>query len=145
MAICRYFEAVQPDPPLLGRDAREQALVTSFQRRAEFDGMIATSEVFRNQHEQFTERSLPGAGDAKLPAIPGLVDRGRGTLTRFFAWLEARLTEHAFVAGEIFTMADITAFCAVDFASWVDIGIPPGNARSLDWYQRVAARPSARA
>lgn len=143
MAICRYFEATVPQPPLLGRDARESAIVTSRQRKMEFDGMIATSEVFRNQHEQFNKRSLPGAGTDVLPAIPALVERGRQTLDRFFSWLERYLEVDAFVAGDIFTMADITAFCAVDFAGWVDIPIPAGNPHTQRWYERMAARPSA--
>ena len=143
MAICRYFEDVQPEPPLLGRNALEKALVTNRQRKMEFDGMIAASEVFRNQHENFSKRSLPGAGKDELPAIPALIDRGKQTLNRFFRALETYLEESKFVAGESFTMADITALCAIDFATWVDIKIPASNTRTLDWYERVSARPSA--
>lgn len=145
MAICRYIEELQPEPALLGRDARERAVVTSRQRKMEFDGMIAGSEVFRNQHPQFAQRSLPGAGTDVLPAIPALVERGRQTLARFFDWLEIYLADAAYVAGDAFTMADITALCAIDFAGWVDITIPPANTRTLAWYERVSARPSAQA
>jgi len=145
MAICRYFEDFEPEPCLLGRDARARAIVTSRQRKMEFDGMIAASEVFRNQHAQFAARSLPGAGTDVLPAIPALVERGCQTLARFFHWLEVYLGEAPWVAGTDFSMADITALCAIDFAAWVDIRIPPANTRTLDWYARVAARPSAQA
>ncbi len=145
MAICRYIEELQPEPALLGRDARERAVVTSRQRKMEFDGMIAASEVFRNQHPQFAQRSLPGAGTDVLPAIPALVERGRQTLARFFDWLETYLADAAYVAGDAFTMADITALCAIDFAGWVDITIPPANTRTLAWYERVSERPSAQA
>lgn len=145
MAICRYFEDTVPTPRLLGRDARERALVECLQRKMEFEGMIAGSEVFRNQHPDFARRSIPGGGGDAIPAIPALVERGRQTLTRFFAWLEHYLEHSPWVAGECFTMADITAVCAVDFAAWVDIHIPPQNVRSLDWYARVSARPSAEA
>lgn len=145
MAICRYFEDTVPEPALLGRDARERALVECLQRKMEFDGMIAGSEVFRNQHPDFARRSIPGAGPEPIPAIPALIDRGRQTLTRFFGWLEHYLTMNPYIAGDAFTMADITALCAVDFVRWVDIHIPPANARSLDWYARVSARPSASA
>ena len=144
MAICRYFEDVQPDPALLGRTALEKALVTNRQRKMEFDGMIAGSEVFRNQHENFSERSLPGAGTDVLPAIPALVERGKQTLDRFFNSLESYLGEAQFVAGDVFTMADITAFCAVDFAAWVDIKIPSLHRRTLEWYELINARPSAK-
>jgi len=144
MAICHYFEQIQPEPRLLGRTPREQALVLSRQRKMEFDGMIATSEVFRNQHPEFARRSLPGGGRDNITAIPELVTRGRQSLQRFFHWLEIYLSEHAHVAGDEFSMADITAFCAIDFAAWVDIRIPAEHARTQAWYARVAARPSAR-
>ena len=75
MPICRYFEEIQADPPLLGRDARKIALVESRQRQMEFEGMIAGSEIFRNQHERFAERSIPAGGPDSIPAIPALVDR----------------------------------------------------------------------
>jgi glutathione S-transferase len=145
MAICRYFEALQPEPVLLGRGALAQAMVTNRQRKMEFDGMLAVSEMFRNQHEKFARRSLPGAGGDELPAIPALVARGRQTLARFFAWLELYLGESAYVAGDAFSMADITALCAIDFATWVDIAIPTDNVRTLAWYEQISARPSARA
>lgn len=144
MAICRYFEDLHPEPPLLGRNALEKALVTNRQRKMEFDGMIAGSEVFRNQHENFAKRSLPGAGTDVLPAIPGLVERGKQTLVRFFTALERYLNEADFVAGDIFTMADITAVCAIDFASWVDIKIPEEHTHTLAWYKRVSSRPSSK-
>ncbi len=145
MAICRYFEAVQPEPALLGRTPLEIALVTNRQRKAEFEGMIAGSEVFRNTHENFAERSLPGAGGEVLPAIPALVERGRQTLARYFAWLEDCLAQTPYLAGDTFSMADITALCAIDFAGWVKIGIPDGNAHTQAWYEKVTARPSAQA
>jgi glutathione S-transferase len=145
MAICRYFETVQPEPRLLGRNAREIAVVESRQRKMEFDGMIAGSEVFRNQHEKFAQRSIPGGGGETIPAIPGLVARGTQSIARFFKWLEIYLSESEFVAGDVYTMADITALCAVDFVGWVKFAIPPENTRTLAWYAKVAARPSAKA
>ncbi len=145
MAICRYFEEVQPEPALLGRNLKEKAIITMRQRKMEFDGMISTSEVFRNQHEQFLNRSIPGAGGADIPAIPALIDRGTQTLERFFWWLEKYLEEGPYLAGEQFTMVDITAFCAIGFAEWVEIHIPDENIRTKKWYEEVSARPSAEA
>jgi glutathione S-transferase len=145
MAICRYFEDLQPEPPLLGRTALDKAIITNRQRKMEFDGMIAGSEVFRNQHENFAERSIPGASGEINPAIPALIERGQQTLKRFFTALESYVENSPYVAGADFSMADITAICAVDFAAWVKITIPPENARSLAWYERVSARPSAQA
>jgi glutathione S-transferase len=70
MAICRYFEEMQPRPTLMGRTAVERAQIESLQRKMEFDGMIAVSEVFRNQHAAFASRSIPGGGQAQIKAIP---------------------------------------------------------------------------
>lgn len=145
MAICRYFEEVQPEPALLGRDLREKAIVTMRQRKMEFDGMVSSSEVFRNQHEQFLKRSIPGGGKDDIPAIPGLIERGTQTLDRFFWWLEKYLEEGPYLAGEQFTMVDITAICAIGFAAWSDIHIPDENNRTKKWYAEVSARPSAEA
>jgi glutathione S-transferase len=145
MAICRYFEELYPMPPLLGRTPVERARVESLQRRAEFDGMIAGSEVFRNQHPKFADRSLPGAPQETLPAIPELVARGRSGIVRFHDWLEETLAHSEFLAGDAFTMVDITALCAVDFHAWIEIRIPESNVHTQRWYAAVSSRPSASA
>ncbi len=145
MAICRYFEELQPEPALLGHDMKSKAIITCRQRKMEFDGMIACSEVFRNQHEQFQKRSIPGAGKDIIPAIPALIDRGKQTLDRFFYWLETYLEEGPFLAGEHFSVVDITAVCAVDFAGWFETSIPEKNTRTLAWYEKISSRPSAAA
>lgn len=144
-AICRYLEELYPMPNLLGRTARERALVASAQRKAEFEGMIAGSEVFRNQHEKFAQRSIPGAPDQQIPAIPALIERGRQTIGRFHAWLERTLSDSEFLVGDIFSLADITALCAVDFHRWVDIPLPASSVHTQRWYAAVTARPSAAA
>jgi len=145
MAICRYLEETRPSPPLLGRNPVERAQVEAAQRKMEFDGMIACSEVFRNQHPEFAQRSLPGTGGAPTAAIPALVERGTATLERFFADLESTLTRSAFVVGDNLTIADITAFCAIDFAGWVELSIPDDNTATRRWYDSMAARDSASA
>ncbi len=145
MAICRYLEELYPSPPLLGRTPLERALVESLQRKMEFDGMIAGSEVFRNQNAQFAKRSIPGGGTAAIKAIPALVERGTQTLGRFFDWLERYLQDGEFIVGDTLTMVDITALCTVDFVGWVDITIPDGNLLTQRWYAAVSSRPSAKA
>ncbi len=145
MAICRYLEALYPWQPLLGRSPLEQALVENYQRRAEFDGMIAGSEVFRNQHPAFALRSIPGAGSATLPAIPGLIERGRQTITRFQDWLAERLQTGPWLMGDYLSMADVTAFCAVEFHAWCEIRIPEHHQVTHGWRSRMNARESARA
>ena len=145
MAICKYLEEIYPETLLLGATPLERAKVECLQRKMEFDGMIAVGEAFRNdkKNEDFTYRSLPGS-DA-ISAIEGLVDRGQNTLNNFYLWLERYLSENTFVAGDSFTMADITAFVAVDFAKWVERGIPEENIRSHEWYKKVSMRDSTKA
>lgn len=144
MAICKYLEDLYPEPPLLGTTPVERAEIECLQRKMEFDGMIATSEAFRNdpKNESFYYRSLPGL---KNPAIDALAERGRNTLGIFYHWLEKHLTDSKFIAGDRFTMVDITALCAVDFAKWVPLEIPKENTHSLRWYEEVSSRPSAQA
>ena len=145
MAICRYLEELYPEPPLLGTTPVERAQIECLQRKMEFDGMIATSEAFRNdiKNENFAYRSLPG--NNAIGAIEGLVERGHNSLKLFYHWLETYLKDSRFIAGDRFTMVDITAVCAVDFAKWVDLEIPKENTHSLRWYDEVSSRPSAQA
>lgn len=144
VAICRYFEETHPEPPLLGRSALERARIEARQRHMEFDGMLAASEVFRNSSPAFAERGLPGVTDP-VGAIPQLVDRGRASLARFFEQLDRYCAESRFVAGEGYSIADITALCAVDFAGWVDAKLGADHPHARRWYEEVAARPSAAA
>ena len=145
MAICRYLEEMYPETPLLGTNPLEKARVVGYQRKMEFDGMIAISEAFRNnaKNERFSFRSLPGRDGTS--AIEGLVNRGLNTLDNFYIWLEHYLTENEFVAGNSFTMADITAYVAVDFSKWVNRRVPKENIRTLEWYKKVSTRSSAKA
>ena len=145
MAICKYLEELYPEPPLLGTTPVERAQIECLQRKMEFDGMIATSEAFRNdtKNEKFSYRSLPG--NDTIGAIDGLVERGRNSLRLFYHWLETYLSDSKFITGDRFTMVDITALCAVDFAKWVELEIPKENTNSLRWYDEVSTRPSAQA
>jgi glutathione S-transferase len=145
MAICRYLEELYPEPPLFGTTALERAQVECLQRKMEFDGMIAASEVFRNniENESFSYRSTPGMDE--ISAVDGLVERGHVTLKHFYRWLEHYLKNSKFIAGERFSVADITALCAVDFAKWIEVEVPGENSHTLRWYDEVSSRPSAQA
>ena len=144
MSIARYFEDTQPEPPLMGRMPKERAVVDIWERRANEEGMLTASELFRNTHPNFAARGLPGAADP-IPAVPELRDRARARLGRFFRKLDRQLVENAYVAGPEWSVADAAALAAVDFAGWTDVKIP-GECRHLQgWYERVNARPSARA
>lgn len=144
MAIARYFEETQPEPPLMGADAKEKAVVAMWEKRANEEGMLPASELFRNTHEAFADRGLPGSAEP-IPQLEALRDRARARLGRFFRKFDERLGESEFVAGPRWTVADATALCAVDFAKWSDTGIPPECRNMHRWYEAVSARPSAKA
>jgi glutathione S-transferase len=144
MAICRYFEVLQPEPALFGRTAIEQATIESWQRQCEFDGMFAVASIFRNRSKLYVGRSVPGTAPA-LPQIPEVAARGEILVGHFLDRLEARLAQSPFVGGEAYSVADITALVTIDFARWVRIRIPASHAATLAWYSLVSTRPSAAA
>ncbi len=143
IAICRYIEETQPEPNLMGRDALEKARIESWQRHMEFDGLNPTGEMFRNSFDPFKNRGLPGLENVQ--AIPELAARGKAGVERFYERLEQRLSQSAYVAGERYTIADITALCVVDFASFAKMGIPEANTSTKRWHADVSSRPSAQA
>lgn len=144
MAIARYFEELHPDPPLMGIDAKDKAIVDMWERRANEEGMLAASELFRNTHEAFAMRGLPGAAEP-IPCIPQLVDRARARMARFYKKFDEQLGRHEFVAGPRYTVADITTLCAVDFGTWSAYDIPADCKNIQRWHKVVSARPSAKA
>jgi glutathione S-transferase len=143
MAICRYFETVQPDPPLMGTDAKDKAIVEMWERRAYEEGLVAVAEIFRNQHPMFAGRSLPGSADP-LPQIPELIDRGRWRVGLFFRKFDRQLADRPFVAGDRLTVADATTLSTVDFARVVGVKIPQECPNLVRWHAEVSARPSAK-
>jgi glutathione S-transferase len=144
MAICRFLEDEHPEPNLMGRDGREQACIEMWERRAYDEGIWGAAEAFRNAHPVFVDRGLPGSLEP-VPQIPALVERGRGRVSRFYRKFDEQLKENGFVAGERFTVADITALCSVDFAKFVGIPIPQDCPSLARWHEEVSARPAAKA
>ncbi len=144
MAICRFFEDLNPEPSLFGKNAKERALIAMWENRANEEGMLAASELFRNTHPAFADRGLPGA-PAAIPQIPELQIRAKARLDRFFNKLNQQLETSQFLAGPRFSVADITALCAVDFAKWSKVEVPEDHPHLLRWYAEVRSRPSAKA
>lgn len=144
IAIARYIDELYPSPPMFGRNAYERAVVEMWERRAFDEGMMAAGEVFRNTHEAFIDRGLPGFACA-VPQIPALVDRGRMRLDLFFRKFDEQLAKNRFIAGDMFSIADCTLFCSVEFAFWSDIKIPAECRNLQRWFDEVSARPSAKA
>ena len=136
VAICRYFEETQPAPPLFGTGARERALVEMWERRMESELFRNVAGTFQNTHEFFKGR---------IEQIPALGERCRRVARERLAWVDRELAGRPFVAGDRYTIADITALCAVDFGRVVDIRIAPEHKHLARRHEAVSARPSARA
>ena len=143
VAICRYLELLQPEPPLFGGTPRQQALTLMWTNIVENDGLSAVAEVLRNLSPGFKDHVLPGP--VAYPQIPALVERGRQRTAQFFDHVEQQLLRQPYLAGGEFSFADISLLVTTDFAGWVDI--KPGATRLAlgHWYERVSSRSSSRA
>jgi glutathione S-transferase len=143
IAICHYFEEVQPEPALIGRTPVERALTIAWNRRIERDGFYAVMEAFRNSTPGLKGRAIPGPDDYEQ--IPALAERGRQRVLRFFEAMDRHLQDRAFVAGQSYTVADITAQITVEFARWAKLAVPDSCPHLARWFATVSARPSAKA
>ncbi len=137
VAICRYFEEISPEPPLFGTSALEKARIEMWQRRAELEFFFPVALAFRHSH--------PAMREMEKPQIAELAEASRPRALAFARFLDGELADRRFLAGETFTIADITAFVAADFAKFARIDLPGELAHLRRWREDVAARPSARA
>lgn len=141
LAICQYLEELYPNPPLFGRTPEERARSSMWNAKVEQQGLWAMADAFRNSAKGLADRAVTGP-DA-YPQIPELAERGRKRVQQFFRRLDDRLSETRHIAGDNYSIADISALVVVDFAQWIKIA-PPDDARHLSrWYEEVSARPSA--
>ncbi len=136
VAICLYFEGVQPQPPLFGTDARDRAFVEMWQRRMELGLLSSTTGCFRNSHPFFKGR---------IPQVPEYGAVCKEAAGKQLAWLDGELAKSRYIAGPRFTIADITALTAIDFGRISDIRILPEHENLSRWHDEVSARPSAKA
>jgi glutathione S-transferase len=137
IAICRYFEVLQPDPPLFGSGALASALVEMWNRRAELHLFLPVSSVFRHLHPAMSQMESPQVsewGEANKPRVMA-----------FLQFLDGELNDRTYVAGADYSVADITAMVAVDFMRVSKLAVPDALANLKRWYQAVSARPSAAA
>ena len=139
-AIAAWLEARFPDPPLLGITPAEKAEVASWHWRIEFDGLLAIAETLRNGSPAMANRALPGPVD--YAQIPALAERGRARVQRFFETLNERLAARDFIATDRFSIADIAAVVAVDFARVVRIMPGDEHPHLQRWRAAMAQRPS---
>jgi len=139
-AIAAYLEARFPEPALLGSTPAEKAEIASWQWRIEFEGLMAIAEAMRNSAPAMANRALPGPVD--YAQIPALAQRGLARLQQFFVELDTRLQGRDFIAAERFSIADITAVVAVDFARVVRVKPGEQHPHLLRWRQAMALRPA---
>jgi len=139
-AITAWAESVYPDPPLLGTTPLEKAEIASWNWRAEFEGLLAIAEAMRNTSPAMAKRALPGP--VNYAQIPELGKRGIERLQRFLTALNERLTGSDFVAGDRFSVADITAVVAVDFARIVKVRPGEQHPHLLRWRAKLGERPA---
>ena len=139
--VWRYLEEAYPDPPLMGRNATEKAVVADLDWRMEIDGFLAVGELLRNSAERMKDRALTGRHD--YTQIPALAERGKARIPRFFEDLERLLEGREFLAGDAYSVADITAQVSVDFAGRLKFALPDSARNARRWHEAVSARPSA--
>lgn len=136
VAICRYLEATHPEPPLFGRDAKEQALIEMWNRRVEMILMPPIGAVWVHTHP-FTAR-LPGRnaewGEANRPRVHDAL--------RFF---DSALAGQDYLAAGHYSIPDILLLTTVDFATFIGMPVPEELESLRAWHARVSARPSAAA
>ncbi|HUY20117.1 MAG TPA: glutathione S-transferase family protein [Candidatus Binataceae bacterium] len=137
VAICRYFEGIYPEPPLMGVNPKDTAFVEMWNRRMEHELFDPIGRAFQHTHPMFKER---------IKQFPEFGAAEREQVLKRLEWLDSLLAQREFVAGDRYTIADITAQVAVDFGQEMGGVSIPAHARHLKrWHDSVAARPSAKA
>jgi glutathione S-transferase len=137
VAICRYLEALYPEPNLFGRDARELAVIEMWTRRCEF--YLANPIMLSVRH------SHPALAALEAVQIPQLAEYNRVAAEKFMKTLDRRLSEHEFIAADRFTIADVVAVVGLDFARMIKYRPPEELTHLARWLAECRARPAAAA
>ena len=138
--IAAYLEATHPEPPMMGRTALERAEVASWNARIEMEGFMAIAEALRNSAPAMKDRALTGA--VNYAQIPELAQRGLARAQQFFIELDAHLAGREFITTGEFSLADITAVVALDFARVVRIKPGDDHPNLMRWRKAMGERPS---
>jgi glutathione S-transferase len=135
IAICRYFEALQPEPALFGTSAPDIALIEMWQRRIELHLLGAVQQVFRHLH--------PGMAGHEVPQVAAWGEANKPRVVEFLAVLDRELGRRRFAAGDHYSVADITGLIALDFMRAAKLSVPPEFTHVGRWHVELSARPSA--
>jgi glutathione S-transferase len=137
VAICRYFEEIEPRPPLFGEGALGRATVEMWNRRAEFALFGSVAAVFRHLH--------PKMSHLEVPQVAAWGEANKAKVAEMLALLDAVLADRPFIAGQDYSIADITALVAIDFMKPARLDMPAGLDNVARWHEAVSGRPSAAA
>ena len=136
-AICTYMEGLYPQHNLMGKDATERAFIEMADRRVEWYFMLPVAHCVRHTH--------PGLAPLEQPQFPDFGQSQAQKARETAAWLDETLQRQPWIAGDRFTIADITAFCALEFARLMRFRAGDEGLNALQaWRDRVAERPSAK-
>ena len=137
MAICRYFEELQPEPALFGKGALGRATVEMWSRRMELGLFLGVAQAFRHLH--------PAMAHLEVPQVPAWGEANKPRVLDVLGFLDRELANRQYIAGDAFSVADITALVSLDFMRPARIQRPPELKNLERWYQEASARPSAKA
>lgn len=143
IAICHYLEALYPEPALLGSSDEERARVLMWNSKVEQQGLWAVADAFRNVAKGLKDRAA--TGPVAYAQIPELAERGRARVLHFYDRINQQLAKQEFLAGEAYSIADISALVVVDFAAWIKLAVPEDAEHLKRWHESVSSRPSAAA
>ena len=135
VAICRYLEGLHPEPNLFGNSPLEQAVIEMWNRRMEMGLLFHISQAFRHAH--------PAMAALEQPQIAEWSEANKPRAMHYLGVLNDALGENAYVAGDKYTIADITAMVAIDFMKPARLKVPDEHANIKRWYGEVAQRPSS--
>lgn len=135
IAICRYLESLQPEPNLFGTTALETALIEMHHRHIELE---------LNMYIGFAWVNGPIVAKAGIvEPIEAMKQRGEQLTRKYYVRLNDELSRRAYIGGDRFSVADITALCMIDFASaMVNLRPDAEHTAIWDWHARVSGRDS---
>ena len=136
VAICRYLEDLNPEPNLFGISPLERATVEMWNRRMELGLLFHVAQCFRHTH--------PAMAAMEKPQIPEWAEANKPRVMQYLGVLDDALGKQAYVAGERYTIADITALVAIDFMKPARLQVSDAHANVKRWYDEVAQRPSSK-
>lgn len=138
VAICRYFEALQPEPRLFGSTPTETAVIEMWQRRIELKWFVPLTQYWLHSAPMWSYN---------VKQIQDLAEQNRDEISQFLSWLDGDMADREYIAGDRYSMADIIALTTMDHANSVHVGLEVSQ--ELDnlarWHERVSSRPSAKA